>query len=110
MIARKGQHFVRKSDGFVFVVTSSSRTAEGAVLQCVDATRIVGWFTFAAIARDFDRLPPSKIVFPVWSWAANQHIATFVDRAGADDFVRAMNNPLRGAATCRVEHASKVKA
>lgn len=50
---RRGQTFRRTSDGYVFRVESVSRVNRGAMLQCVDATMVFGWFTFDRIARDF---------------------------------------------------------
>ena len=107
MNVRKGQHFVRKSDGFVFVAASVSQRQRCALLQAVDATHIATSCTFERVEREFVRVHARDIVFPIWHWPSSSHIVTFVDRASADDFVRDMNNPLRGATTCRIEHAAK---
>jgi hypothetical protein len=56
MSIRKGQTFRRKSDGLLFVVKSTSRTQQGAFLQCIDAARIFGWYYQDQIAARFERI------------------------------------------------------
>jgi hypothetical protein len=52
----KGQIWRRKGDGFVFRVTSANRSVPGASMQCIDATRIFGWFYAEAISIGFDKV------------------------------------------------------
>jgi len=44
----------RKSDGYVFRITSVSSVGGGCAMQCVDAAKVLGFWTFDAIARDFE--------------------------------------------------------
>lgn len=52
---KNGETYTRTCDGYVFRVVSQSRTVRGAHLQCVDATRVFGWYTFDEIRRGFRR-------------------------------------------------------
>ena len=54
MKLRKGALLRRKGDGFVFRVKQTGCRGGGALLQCVDAARIFGWFWKEAIERDFE--------------------------------------------------------
>ena len=56
MTLRKGLRLRRKSDGFVFEVKNTGCRGAGAFLQCVDATRIFGWFWKDAIELGFERV------------------------------------------------------
>lgn len=55
MTIRKGDVLTRKCDGYVFRVVSVSRSTRGAHLQCVDATRVFGWYEFDAIEIGFTK-------------------------------------------------------
>lgn len=60
--ARKGQVFRRKSDGFIFVVTSASRTVNGALMQCLDASMISGWWFNNDRELSFERVSKAEAV------------------------------------------------
>lgn len=50
---RKGKLYRRRSDGYVFRVESASLAKGGAFLRCVDASRIMGWYSSREIAKAF---------------------------------------------------------
>jgi len=54
---RKGMVFRRRHDGYVFRVESTGHDGAGGLLQCVNATKVYGWFWSDEIERDFERMP-----------------------------------------------------
>jgi hypothetical protein len=67
---RRGQQYRRISDGYVFFVKSTSRIVLGAVLQCVDASMVFGWFYAEQIASEFERLTAADMK-PIAPWVAS---------------------------------------